>query len=45
MTDPAAPVLGSCAPNTTRLSRAVSIAPLHIAHGSSVTYISQSSNR
>ena len=33
----AAPVLGSSAPNTTRAMRACTIAPAHIAHGSSVT--------
>src|SRR3954454_3612239 len=36
-TEPDAPALGSDAPNTTRGIRASTIAPAHIAHGSSVT--------
>ena len=44
-TEPAAPVLGSAAANTTRLMRACSSAIAHIAHGSSVTYIVHSSKR
>src|ERR1035437_1455795 len=32
-----APALGSLAPKTTRGTRASTIAPVHIAHGSSVT--------
>ena len=36
-TEPAAPVLGSCAPKTTRGTRACSMAPLHMAQGSRVT--------
>ena len=36
-TEPAAPALGSIAPNTTRGTRASTIAPAHIAHGSNVT--------
>jgi hypothetical protein len=37
--------LGSGAPNTTRASRACSMAPLHMAQGSSVTYSVQPSSR
>jgi hypothetical protein len=36
-TEPAAPVRGSGAPNTTRARRACSMAPAHMAQGSSVT--------
>src|SRR3954453_4853191 len=35
--DPTAPAFGSAAPYTTRSSRASTIAPAHIVHGSSVT--------
>src|ERR1700749_4370814 len=42
---PAAPALGSVAPNTTRGTRASTIAPAHIAQGSSVTYRVASSTR
>jgi hypothetical protein len=35
---PAAPVFGSAAPNTTRATRAWNMAPMHVAHGSSVMY-------
>ncbi len=35
--EPANPAFGSSAPNTTRSTRASTIAPAHIAHGSSVT--------
>src|SRR5690606_2360265 len=35
-TEPAAPALGSAQPKTTRGTRASTIAPAHIAHGSSV---------
>ena len=45
ITEPAAPVLGSAAPNTTRSRRACSIAPAHMAQGSSVTYSVQPSSR
>src|ERR1700750_1702015 len=38
---PAAPALGSVAPNTSRGRRARTIAPAHIAHGSSVTYMTE----
>src|SRR3954453_242713 len=37
-TEPEAPAFGSDAPKTTRGIRANTIAPAHIAHGSSVTY-------
>jgi hypothetical protein len=37
-TDPPIPALSSQAPKTTRSSRPSTIAPAHIAHGSSVTY-------
>ena len=36
--DPTIPALSSHAPNTTRLRRDSTIAPAHMAHGSSVTY-------
>ena len=36
--EPANPALGSAAPNTTRRIRASTMAPAHIAHGSSVTH-------
>ena len=45
ITEPAAPVFGSGAPNTTRLKRACISAIAHIAQGSSVTYSSQSGRR
>ena len=45
ITDPAAPVFGSAAPNTTRLKRACISAIAHIAQGSSVTYSSHSGSR
>ncbi len=38
MTLPQAPAFWSQAPNTTRDTRALSTAPMHIAHGSSVAY-------
>ena len=43
--EPANPAFGSAAPNTTRSTRARTIAPAHIAHGSSVTYSVQPSRR
>ena len=43
-TEPAAPVLGSQAPNTTRGIRASTIAPAHIEHGSTVTTRVQSAS-
>src|SRR5690606_37103224 len=42
---PAAPVLGSAAPNTTRATRACTIAMAHIAQGSRVTYTVHPSRR
>src|SRR4051812_9877299 len=43
--DPAAPALGSGVPNTTRGTRASTIAPAHIAQGSRVTYMTESRTR
>jgi hypothetical protein len=43
--EPHAPALGSLVPNTVRRSRACTMAPAHIAHGSIVTYRSQPSRR
>src|SRR3954453_11946370 len=43
--DPAAPALGSGVPNTTRGTRASTMAPAHIAQGSRVTYMTESSTR
>src|SRR6185312_8007124 len=42
---PEAPALGSVVPKTTRGTRASTIAPAHMAHGSSVTYSTESSTR
>src|SRR5690606_21168253 len=44
-TEPAKPALSSHAPNTTRSARASTIAPAHMAHGSSVTYKVQPASR
>jgi len=44
-TDPAIPAFSSHAPNTSAFTRDSTIAPAHIAHGSSVTYSVQSSSR
>src|SRR5688572_25528867 len=45
ITPPAAPAFGSGAPKTTRATRAWTIAPAHIGHGSLVTYSVQSFSR
>jgi hypothetical protein len=42
---PHAPAFGSCAPKNTRPMRALTIAPAHMAHGSSVTASEQSESR
>jgi len=42
---PHAPAFGSCAPKNTRPIRELTIAPAHIAHGSSVTASEQSDSR